>query len=505
MKILYKALILSLFLSTLLSANEQTTDHFPLLMTHFMPWNQAPPVESFWGWHWTMNHFNPENIDENGRRQIASHYYPLTGPYDSMDPDIMEYQVLLMKLGGIDGIIVDWYGTGQLWDYPAINERTNAMFKVIERAGLQFSICYEDQTLPNLINQNVIFEDEKYDQGQQDIKYIEETWASQDAYLKIDDRRVLLNFGPQFFKQSSEWETMFAALESQPLFFTEDNRVAPAAVGAFSWPPMWKSRNGVLTQAALQEYLNQFSSKSAAWEYRISSAFPGFHDIYKEAGVGDGYGFLDPNNGATFELTLNQALADNPHVIQLVTWNDYGEGTMIEPTEETGYRYLEHVQAVRASLDSTFSAQPGHLRLPLQIYNLRKAQPNNAELYTTLDRVFELFIDMKLDSAETLLETITQAEQPNAPQPPLDFSLRQNYPNPFNARTTIRYSLVQPADVQLRIFNSAGQQVAELDQGEKSAGTHAVVWDADAVGSGIYVYRLKVRNESHVKKCLLVK
>ena len=504
MKTRYKIIILTLFLSTFLFATEPTDESRPLLMTHFMPWNQAPPVTSFWGWHWTMNHFNPENFNENGQREIASHYYPLTGPYDSMEPDIMEYQVLLMKLSGIDGIIVDWYGTGELWDYPAINERTNAMFEVIERAELKFSICYEDQTLRNLIDQTIIFDDEKYEQGQQDIKYVEDTWFSREAYLKIDDRPVLLNFGPQFFKQSSEWETIFSVLESQPLFFTEDNRVAPAAVGAFSWPPMWKSRNGVLTQAALQEYLNQFSSKSAAWEYRISSAFPGFHDIYKEAGVGDGYGFLDANNGTTFELTLDQALTDNPNIIQLVTWDDYGEGTMIEPTEETGYRYLEMVQALRASIDSTFSVQPGHLRLPLQVYNLRQAEPNNVELNTTLDRIFELFIDMKLDSAEALLETITQVEQTNKTQP-LDFSLQQNYPNPFNARTTIRYSLAKPAEVQLRVFNSAGQLVAELDQGEKAAGTHAVVWDAEDVASGVYIYRLQAGRDFKVEKCLLVK
>jgi hypothetical protein len=75
----------------------------PLLLVHFMPWYQAPPKEGSWGWHWTMNHFSPGKKGENGQREIASHFYPLTGPYDSRDPDILEYQVLLMKLSGIDG------------------------------------------------------------------------------------------------------------------------------------------------------------------------------------------------------------------------------------------------------------------------------------------------------------------------------------------------------------------------------------------------------------------
>src|SRR5207249_2681279 len=57
---------------------------------HYMPWFEAPenPVAGgtySWGWHWTMNTKNPNVIDGSGKRQIASHYYPLIGPYSSKD------------------------------------------------------------------------------------------------------------------------------------------------------------------------------------------------------------------------------------------------------------------------------------------------------------------------------------------------------------------------------------------------------------------------------------
>ena len=500
------ACLLLLFLATSSRPQTMANDAPPLLYTHFMPWNQAPPVESTWGWHWTMNHFNPENMDENGKREIASHYYPLTGPYDSMDPDIMEYQVLLMKLSGIDGIIVDWYGTGELWDYPAINDRTNAMFEYIEKAALGFSICYEDQTLKNLINQNIIFEDERIDQGKADISYLENTWFTKDAYLKINNRPVLLNFGPQYFKQSSEWEEIFSALDASPLFFTEDNRVAPAAVGAFSWPPMWKSSDGVLTQASLQEYLDQFSAKSAAWDYRISSAFPGFHDIYKQAGVSDGYGFLDHDNGSTFQLTLNQALSDNPHIIQLVTWNDYGEGTIIEPTEEFGYSFLEMVQNFKKQhIDADFQPHAGHLRMPLQIYQARKEHPNDVQLNATLDQVFQLFVDMQLDAAYDLLKTVVTVEQPPEENKPTSFELVQNYPNPFNGGTIIPYFIYAPAHVKISIYNQNGQKVVNLVSEEKLPGSYQIQWDARGESTGLYFIHFRAGNERSVAKCLLYK
>lgn len=80
-----------------------------LILAHYMPWYTAKPYNSHWGWHWTMNHFDPERV-VNGERELASHYRPLIGPYDSGDPHVLEYHLLLMKLAGIDGVIIDWYG-----------------------------------------------------------------------------------------------------------------------------------------------------------------------------------------------------------------------------------------------------------------------------------------------------------------------------------------------------------------------------------------------------------
>ena len=123
-------------------------------MAHYMPWYQTPSVSGYWGWHWTMEHFDPSKTDENGRPDIASYYLPLTGPYDSSDDAMLEYQVLLMKLSGIDGVIVDWYGMEAFWDYAVLNESTHKLFDYIKKAGLRFAICYEDQTIKHMVDNN---------------------------------------------------------------------------------------------------------------------------------------------------------------------------------------------------------------------------------------------------------------------------------------------------------------------------------------------------------------
>src|SRR5580698_882447 len=94
------------------------------VMVYYMPWFTAKPYSSNWGWHWTMDHFNPDATNAVGQRQIASWYYPSIGPYDSSDPAVLEYHVLLMKLAGIDGVIVDWYGSDDCFDYGINNQAT---------------------------------------------------------------------------------------------------------------------------------------------------------------------------------------------------------------------------------------------------------------------------------------------------------------------------------------------------------------------------------------------
>ena len=73
----------------------QKTNSMKVYM-HYMPWFQSKPFAGYWGSHWTMANKNPDIVDANGQRQIASHYYPLIGPYASRDKVVIEYHLLVM-------------------------------------------------------------------------------------------------------------------------------------------------------------------------------------------------------------------------------------------------------------------------------------------------------------------------------------------------------------------------------------------------------------------------
>ena len=92
---------------------------------------------------------------------------------------------------------------------------------------------------------------------------------------------------------------------------------------------------------------------------------------------------------------------------------------------------------------------------------------------------------------------------------PDGFALGPNYPNPFNPSTLIPYQLPGATQVRLEVFNVLGQRVTTLVDGERSAGFHTAVWDAtnaagQAVGAGVYFYRLSSRDALLTRKMVLI-
>lgn len=93
---------------------------------------------------------------------------------------------------------------------------------------------------------------------------------------------------------------------------------------------------------------------------------------------------------------------------------------------------------------------------------------------------------------------------------PAMLRLSQNHPNPFNPSTTIRFELAQAGPVRLEVFNLAGQRVRTLHEGELSAGTHSLVFDARdgegrELGSGLYFYRLSSGASCRTERMLLLR
>jgi parallel beta-helix repeat protein len=95
---------------------------------------------------------------------------------------------------------------------------------------------------------------------------------------------------------------------------------------------------------------------------------------------------------------------------------------------------------------------------------------------------------------------------------PKMFALEQNYPNPFNPTTVIAYQLPVASDVSLKVYDILGKEVAMLINGRQEAGSYSFNFNASALSSGVYFYRLQAHSSGwpasnfvQTKKMMLVK
>jgi hypothetical protein len=127
-------------------------------------------------------------------------------------------------------------------------------------------------------------------------------------------------------------------------------------------------------------------------------AYPGFNPFYAAGGwAGPSYQ-LPYNATGTFSQTFDLAVGSGALYVQLCTWNDYGEGTMIEPTREFGYGFLTTLQQ---KLGVTFGQN--ELDLIDTLYNDRKMYAGNAAKQAQLDQAFGDLVSLQVSAAASLL------------------------------------------------------------------------------------------------------
>lgn len=100
---------------------------------------------------------------------------------------------------------------------------------------------------------------------------------------------------------------------------------------------------------------------------------------------------------------------------------------------------------------------------------------------------------------------ITNLSEQTLPGVPTKYDLAQNYPNPFNPSTEIRYDILNPGFVSMKVYDQAGKEVYTLVNGMKNAGTYSVKFDASSLSSGVYYYTLETAGNTFTKKMILVK
>jgi hypothetical protein len=340
---------------------------------HMMPWFETPATNNgMWGEHWTMANQNPNLMNGSGQRQIASFYYPL-----------------LMKYAGLDGVLIDWPGTEQLNDLPQNLKNCEDIMALTAAVGLDFGIVYEDNNVTLAYNAHVI--SNEIAAGQADVTYAQNHYFGQSNYIHVNGAPLLLDFGPQTFTTPSDWSQILASLSTKPTLVTlwyQSQQAGSSANGEFAW---------IYTDftTGLTNFYNQDALPGG--DFKIGVAYPGFNPFYATGGW-PGVTWTLPEGPSTFSSTFGIASGSNVGYVQIATWNDYGEGTMIEPTTTYQYGYLTSLQQ---ALGVTYGQSV--LESINTLYNERVQYAGNSAKQNVLDQVFNDLVSLQVSAAQSLL------------------------------------------------------------------------------------------------------
>lgn len=359
-------------------ADFQSSDR--IVFAHYFNWFKTPDVGGSWrNWEWKGNgpQHDPDLVLTNGRRDIASVYYPLIGPYDSSRADVFEYHMLTALAAKIDGFFIDWYGVGSEEE-----KAFGPMLDAAARVGFKMCVCFEDKAMFGY-GHTARTRDEAVSNAVRNLDYVLETHGGHPAYLRIDGAPVVINFSwsepadtvkpkADGFSAAEYARILSEVRTKHRICFIHDFH---AHIRESYWDVSdnvypWLDVNG----AALDRFYGEATERYRAKRVRFvtSLVYPGF-DNTGVWGWGDGPFVTPRENGGFYARSWQAALSNNVSFVQIATWNDFGEGATIEPTLDYGYQYLELTEKFAAQLKGRASDGGAGLAIPLAIYRERQS------------------------------------------------------------------------------------------------------------------------------------
>ena len=271
--------------------------------------------------------------------------FPVKGAYSSHDPAVIELQIDQAKAAGITGFVVSWWG---LTDWDKWHDDSLAMLlKCAEQKDFKVSIYWE--RAPGEGQGQI-------DEAINDISYVLNKYGKSNGFMKVDGKPVIFAYNrvTLFAMPVSSWLAVIQGIRERAgdfVFFGDigDEQQSPGAYlfdGLHSYgvnlPDDLRKHLTVDKLGALHAFLakyDTYSARIARQRNRISclTVSPGFDA--RKAYKWDTQ--TDRLDGQTYRTYWDEALKANPDWIIITSWNEWGEGTEIEPSLELGNKYLQ--------------------------------------------------------------------------------------------------------------------------------------------------------------------
>jgi len=300
----------------------------------YYPWYGSPAGPSGLWEHW-------EGV--TNEYISSSAHYPLLGAYDSADERVILAHMAMAKHAGIDGFISSWWGIGTFED-----NQVRRILSVAEQVGLKISMYYE--SVRNLTQQGII----------EELSYIVNSYADSPSFLKDSGRPVLFIYAISYdywVRDANFWLKVRRGVEANvgPVVLIGDTVdqgylhvfdgfhtyiYLGEDVEAFYVDAVERLESGL---SSSEEVSKAFSSAYSGGKVSVDlksfslTVIPG-NDL--TAIGGDPDLFRDRGGGEFYARHWDVALELDVHSVLITSWNEWHEGTEIEPSREYGFDYI---------------------------------------------------------------------------------------------------------------------------------------------------------------------
>lgn len=261
-------------------------------------------------------------------------------PYRSAERATIERHVREARGAGIDGLVQSWYGPGT--NPTEANFRT--LLDVAQAHGMQATVDFEATSpfMPDLASLR------------NGLSHLIGTHARHPAFLRYDGKPVVF-----FWQQRRYSMDTWAALREQvdptrsTIWIAEGDD--PSWLGVFDglhlYTITWRvNTNPTYTANKMRKRVNDAIAARGAHRYWVATAMPGYDDTRVE---GRDASFVYPRSPEYYRSTWEAAIASTPDMIIINSYNEWREGTMIEPSVRYGDTYLDLTREMAAKYKSS--------------------------------------------------------------------------------------------------------------------------------------------------------
>jgi hypothetical protein len=262
-------------------------------------------------------------LGEDGLPLLQTKNHPSIGPYDSQDPLVLRGHLKLAARAGIDAFIGSWWGIGDFSD--------QAFAKLLAEADAlgttKVTVYYE--TVPEHSPARAV----------EELLYLLDNYASRPGFLRIGERPVLFLYGRALGQLTTEqWQEVIAEVKAKHpcLLIADTDAPHPPpdnADGLHFYNPTGRTQAGEDMRAFYAAQVRQARQRGLI---ACVTVIPGYDDTCVRAP-----GTVTPRlGGQLYRALWEYALQAEPDWVLITSWNEWHEGSEIEPSVEDRLLYL---------------------------------------------------------------------------------------------------------------------------------------------------------------------